>query len=374
MSRPVLVRITNNLGLGGVQRRLATVLPLLAEHYDVHVVVYRALGELADELEAAGVVVHHVPLRGKWDLRGIGRMADLLREVRADVVHTHSLGGNVSGMLAAWRAGVPVRVAQVHLSQLHWYGRGLHRYKQIVEEALIHRLISQRVCFVSAESRDYFQRHTGLPDHKLTLLHNGFDFARLRDGDGAAIRKRLGVAPDERLIGFVGRLARGKGVEFFIERAMEAANDDQRLRFVLVGGGANPGDWQRCIEAAGYGERIVFVGPQTDMAAWWAALDGLFFTSEAGVEGMPGVVLEACACGLPVLARDTAPVREIADYYPRMLFLDETAPTAPQLHRALALPEVSEGNAARFEGEFSATAMAERTRALYEELQGRASV
>lgn len=62
------------------------------------------------------------------------------------------------------------------------------------------------------------------------------------------------------------------------------------------------------------------------------------FCSEPGVEGMPGVVLEACAHGLPILARKAAPIEEIRVHYDRIAFLHDKLPAAEQLNAALGLP------------------------------------
>ena len=130
MTKPVLFRVTNNLNIGGVQRRLRSLLPRLLPYYDVHVVTYKDKGIFFDELASLGVKSHFIPLKGKWDPVGIYKMSRLFKKYNAQIVHTHSLGGNISGILAAAMAKVPVRVAQVHLCHLHWYAqKKLHKKK-----------------------------------------------------------------------------------------------------------------------------------------------------------------------------------------------------------------------------------------------------
>jgi glycosyltransferase involved in cell wall biosynthesis len=84
---------------------------------------------------------------------------------------------------------------------------------------------------------------------------------------------------------------------------------------------------------------------------------------------MPGVVLEACSHGLPVLARRTAPLEEIREYYDRILFMDDAQPVAERLQAALAMPPADRS---RLYAEFSIDAMRDRTLALYEKLLNRA--
>lgn len=364
MRKPVLFRVTNNLKVGGIQRRLRALLPLLTDRYDVHVVTYKEKGIFFDELADQGITTHFLPRAGHWNPLAIVKLARLFRAHKADIVHTHSFGGNIFGLQAAALARIPVRIGQVHLTDLHWYGKtALRRKKQAVEETLVHRLFSHKVLFVSQESRAYFKRHTGLPDSMLTVLHNGMV---LPDDVFPAPRPELGLPEKTKLVGFVGRLARGKGLDRFLDMARQAcAEDTGQFHFVVIGGGNALNAHRAWVHDHGLDARITFLGERRDIHRCFAALDCLLFCSEPGVEGMPGVVLEACAHGLPILARKTAPLEEIRAYYDRIAFLDEAAPVAEQLNATLALPVADQ---TRLRAEFSIQAMRDRTVALYETL------
>jgi glycosyltransferase involved in cell wall biosynthesis len=367
MGKPVVFRVTNNLNIGGVQRRLRSVLPRLVGDFDVHVVTYKDRGRFWHELPELGVTTHFTRLGGKWNPAGIGRMARIMREHGAQVVHTHSLGANIAGILAAARAGAPVRIGQVHHRGVHWYaGSRLGRWKQARQEALVHRRFTDRVLFVSRESLRYFRDKTGLPDEKLELLHNGLDFDAMQPARPAEeVRREFGVPRDATLVGFVGRLAPGKGVGFCMDFALRALRERDDLFFLLVGGSdqATMERWRTM--AAGAGGRIAFAGERGDVYDLFNAFDCFLFPSRAEWEGMPGVVLEACAFGLPVISRYNDPVLEISAYYPRIAFMAEDEEPAAVLERAMALPEAAPGP---LREEFSLEAMVKRTRRLYMDL------
>lgn len=364
MRKPVLFRVTNNLGIGGVQRRLRSLLPLLTSDFEVHIVTYKDRGIFFDELSALGVHTHFLPRKGHWNPIDIGKLARLFRLHGAQIVHTHSFGGNISGILAASLARVPVRVAQVHLCDQHWYGATIaRRTKQILEETLLHRLLTDRILFVSQESRDYFRRHTRLPDDRLTVLHNGLD---LPDATPPASRAELGLPDGPRLIGFVGRVTSGKGLDLFLEIARQAARQSPHAyHFLVVGTGGDLPRHQQWAREHALDDHVTFLGERRDIHRCYAALDCLLFCSEHGVEGMPGVMLEACAHGLPILARRATPVEEIRAYYDRILFWNPERPATAQLDAAMALPEADQ---TRLRAEFSIAAMRDRTMALYREL------
>lgn len=367
MRKPVLFRVTNNLNVGGVQRRVRALLPLLTEHYEVHVATYKDKGIFFDELSDLGIRTHFLPRAGHWNPFAIWKLAQLFRRHHADIVHTHSFGGNIFGIQAAALARVPVRIGQVHLSDLHWYGKtALRRKKQMLEERLVHRLFSHRILFVSQESRAYFKRHTGLPDSMLTVLHNGL---ALPNAVSPAPRSELGLPEGKKLIGFVGRLARGKGVGQFLDVARQAcAHSADRFHFVVIGDGGGLITHKKWVQDHDLDAHITFLGERRDIHRCYATLDCLMFCSEPGVEGMPGVVLEACAHGLPILARKAAPIEEIRAHYDRIAVLDDKLPAAGQLNTALALPPA---DPSRLRAEFSIEAMRDRTIALYEELTRR---
>ena len=365
MTKPVLFRITNNLCIGGIQRRLRSLLPLLTDEYEVHIITYKQKGIFWEELRDLGVHTHFIPLHGKWSPLGIFKIARLLKKYHADIVHTHSFGGNISGILAAALAGVPVRIGQVHLCDLHWYARTpLRRRKQIMEETLVHRLFTQKILFVSRQSRDYFQSRTHLPDTMLQILHNGIEFkARTREKE--CLRTTFHLKGIDTCIGFVGRLSRGKGVGYFIDFATRTLRADPNYMFFIIGSGHPTEDWETTIRAAGFEKRIVFLGEKADIQNYYPQLDLLLFTSDPQAEGMPGVILEACGAGLPILARRSDTLEEVQTYYPRIRFIDENLAPLTDIQQALAMPETSTESVV---AQFSIEAMKNRTLYLYQSL------
>ena len=362
MKKPVLFRVTNNLKIGGIQRRLRALLPLLTDDYDVHIVTYKDKGVFFDELAELGVTTHFLPRKGHWDPVAIWKLARLFQKHRADIVHTHSFGGNIFGILAAALARVPVRIGQVHSRGLHWYGASTFRQrKQIAEESLVHRLFSHHITFVSEESLAFFQSKTGLPQHMLSVLHNGMDLTANKPPLARMDLKLPAAVP---LIGFVGRLTQGKGLDFFFDFAAQALKARPgAYHFVVIGGG----NQNSCIELCaklGISRSVTFTGELHEMDRVYPVLNALLFTSGPEHEGMPGVVLEACSHGLPILARESSPIQEIALHYKRIRYFN-AAEASVQLDEILSAPA---DNRNAFRREFSLEAMRNKTRSLYQRL------
>ena len=364
MNRPVLFRLTNNLDIGGVQKRIATVLPLLNKEFEPHVAVYRYRGHLFDILTQKNIATHFCPIQGKLHIPSILRFKLLLQNNRANILHTHSLGANIPGILAAALAHVPVRIAQVHRKNYHWYAKSaLQRRKQIALEALVHRLFTDKVLFVSEESRAYFQRCTGLPASKLAILHNGIPIPQKTLSKREAKTKN-NLPLDKVVVGFVGRFSGGKGVAYFMDAAQKMLNESSAFHFVLVGDGPGRAKFEQMVQENGLASAIKFVGPKSDVNEWYASLDLLLFTSDPDAEGMPGVVLEASAYGLPILARESEPLREIQQYYSKIAFINNNDSLSHQALNTLKLKETENGIAQ----EFSIKNMYRKTAKLYNQL------
>ncbi len=362
----MLFRVTNNLDIGGIQKRLASLLPCLTQKFEVHVVAYRQRGTFAKELEQAGVHVHLHPIKGKTHIPSIFKLSRLFKKHNAAIVHTHSLGANIPGILAAVLAQVPVRIAQVHRKNLHWYASSVfQRKKQILIETWTHKLFTDKILFVSQESLAYFKQQTKLPENKLHVLHNGFEFPVNQPLKDKA-RQIQGLPKDKKIIAFVGRLSKGKGLDYFLDFAQKALFEDSSLYFLIIGEGPSRQESEQEIFAQGLNNNIRFVGEQTDMNTWYPALDLVLFTSEPWAEGMPGVVLEACAHGLPILARFSNPIKEIKSYYSNIHFIEESIGPTDNIEKALH--PSTKADLERFKKEFGLEQMTTRTIHLYRSL------
>ncbi len=218
-TKKVVFFITNNLNVGGVQCRLLDLLPLLTDEHDVHLIVYKDLGVLVPKFEAAGIKLHFIRMRGKWDLIGLYKMSRLLKRYKAQIVHGQSLGGNIAATIAGALAHTPVRIGHVHGFK-HWYGKTkFRRKKQIWQETLLHRLFGSHICCVSQESTEYFLDETGLPGDFVSLMYNGIPFPAKNLEPLENIRFKYNISPEAIVIGFVGRIAEGKGLGFLTEAA-----------------------------------------------------------------------------------------------------------------------------------------------------------
>lgn len=220
------------------------------------------------------------------------------------------------GVAAAWmarRLGIP--------SVIYALGSDVNVAPEIPGVPAMLRWTLPRTNRIVAVSRDLAEKTValGAPAERVVVIPNGVDRAIFYPQDRAAARRELGQPVDARIILFVGRLERAKGLEELLAAFGALAAEDPSLRLVIVGDGAMRA---RCEEAAqARPGRIIVTGgrPLPEVSRWMAAANLLVLPSWH--EGTPNVILEALASGRPVVASRTGGIPDMV-----------TAPELGELH------------------------------------------
>ena len=173
----------------------------------------------------------------------------------------------------------------------------------------------------------------GVDPAKVRTIVNGIDTAVFHPRDRQAMRARLGVDPQARLVAYVGRLVESKGLVELLDAFAALHARESHAMLALVGDGVMRERLAAMIAARGLGARVLWTGglepPQ--VAEWICAADVLALPSWS--EGYPNVVVEALACGCPVVVSDVGGAREIVTVASGIL----VPPRDPQrLEQALA--------------------------------------
>lgn len=226
-----------------------------------------------------------------------------LRRLRPQVVHTRNLAA-LEMQVAAWWAGVPVRVHGEHGRDAHDVDGSVRRYQWL------RRAYSPFVQHWIALSRDlarYLDEAVGVPSHRITQIYNGVDHVRFAP---AARREPIKGCPFTDaglcLVGTVGRMQTVKA-QPLLARAFVKTMQDQpglrdTLRLVLVGEGPLRAECEAVLDAAGMRDLAWMPGECHDVPGVMRGLDVFVLPSLA--EGISNTILEAMASGLPVIATD----------------------------------------------------------------------
>ena len=269
-------------------------------------------GVLDGEARRLGVPLRFVPslvrpVRPHLDILTLLRLVRIFREDRPDIVHTHSSKAGILGRLAARLAGVPRVVHTIH-------GFGFHESQPWpVRRALIalERLAARVTTRFIAVSRANLEAGIALglfTRDRVSLIRSGVrlaDFERAlgnggsRDA-GASLRDELGVPRSAPLVGMVACLKPQKSPLTFVEVAARVVRDVPGAVFALAGDGELRRDVERRAAELRLGGGFRLLGWRRDIPRVMAALDVLLHTSLW--EGLPRVLPEAIACGVPIVA------------------------------------------------------------------------
>lgn len=255
---------------------------------------------------AAGAEAIPVPMRRRIaplaDLVSLLRLWRLLRRLKPDLVEFSTPKAGLLGCVAAALCGVRCRVyllRGLRLETTRGIKRGILWLAERAAAACAHRVLCN-----SESLREKAMAMRLAPARKLHLLgagsSGGVDLNRFAPGP-AAMRKRVGLAPDDLVLGFVGRLTHDKGVPELIEAFDRIVGVEPKARLLVVGWFDDSEDClspQLRVRIECH-PKIRFTGYVPDAAEYYRAMD--VFVLPTWREGFPNVVLEAQASGIPVI-------------------------------------------------------------------------
>ena len=289
-----IVHVLSSFGVGG-QERVALDLAIgqRARGHEVAVISLAPPpdGPMAEEFAQAGVAVGRVAKRpGGVDPTLVPRLALELRRRRADVVHTHNPLPLIYGAPAARFVGA----AAIHTKHGRNPGGRGHRLLRRAAAQLVHAFVA-----VSETTAEQAREQRDVPLGKLHTIPNGIRLDRYAPDPAAraAVRAELGLG-DAWVVGTVGRFDSYKNQAMLV-RAM-APLLSEGVRLVLVGDGDARAEVEAAVAALPEPGRAVLTGRRMDVPRLVHAFD--VFALPSKTEGLPLVVPEAMAAGLPIVA------------------------------------------------------------------------
>lgn len=255
---------------------------------------------LRGRAEALGAPLLSVPDRGAWDLGVLRRMLAICRRERVAIWHGHDYKSNLIGLLL--RPLWPMRL----VTTVHGWVQQTRRTPLYYA---VDRLCLPRYERVLSVSDDLHARclAVGVPPGRCLLLENAIDTAQYARRVGRAEAKgRLGIPPGRLVVGAVGRLSAEKGFDLLIRVAGDLLAAGRDLTLLIAGEGDERSRLEAQIAALGLADRVRLLGFQSDVIPLFEAMDAFALSSLR--EGLPNVVLEAMALGVPVVATRVAGV------------------------------------------------------------------
>ncbi len=297
MGKINLVRIISDLPVGGVERRLVSILPRLKDKFNISVVCIREKGELAEELEKKDIPVYLVPFKGRIHPGSIRALSALLRKISAHIVHTHMYRPNVSGTISAKMAKIPVVISNVHnVSQ--WDTK-----RQIAMDRFVNRFRDAVIAVSEEVKRDYVAK-TGFDGSKCEVIYNGVDTNLFRPGEmPEEFAREFKIDDNTLVVSNISRLVPQKDHKTFLYAAREIIKGYRGdVRFFIVGSGKCREEIIDLSRKFGISDKVVLTGKRDDMVSILHASHISVLSSLK--EGFSNVVLESMSSCVPMVATD----------------------------------------------------------------------
>ncbi len=273
-------------------------------------------GDYFDLAARSGIRVTIVPhlvrrISPVHDLLATIELASIIKKGRYTIVHTHGSKARLLGRLSAKLSGSRALVVQT------FHGWPFDSTMSLAAQAgcafmerLFFRLAAQSVTVTPEDIFKGVVWGIGRPDD-YTVIRSGVEFSRFRScrGKKAEARAELGLPQDCPVVGTVARLATVKDPLAFLSVAKRVVERLPECRFVLVGDGPLRTEVERGIMEAGLSSSVLLAGNREDVENLLPALDVFLLTSRS--EGLPRVMLEALAAGVPVVSTDVGGVCEL---------------------------------------------------------------
>jgi len=271
-------------------------------------------GSLIEEARQSGVRLVILPTLVRQisplnDLRALLALRRIMLQGGYAIVHTHSSKAGLLGRLAARLAGVPHIVHTVHGWSFHEHMHPFVRRLYIQLERWAAAFSAALITVSEADMQTGLRLGIGQPA-QYRLIRSAIPLDQFDPAlyDRAAVRRELGIAPEEVVIGSVGRFSPQKNPLAWARVAGRVARACPQARFLLVGDGPLRGEVEATLAAEGLAKRTLLPGLRRDVARWLSAMDLFLITSLW--EGLPRVLPQAMALRLPVVANRTGGAAE----------------------------------------------------------------
>lgn len=322
--RPIrVVNVLARLNVGGPAIHVSLLTQRMAppdyESFLVTGTVGGAEGDMTWYATERGVTPIIIPTLGRElhpirDIATLWKLYRLLRQLKPDVVATHTAKAGFVGRVAAWLAGAPVIVHTYHGHVFHGYFSPAKTRLFLLLERFAARLSDAIIALTPGQRDDLVNVYHIAPASKFIVMGYGLDlsaFAAAQRHSGT-FRRAWGVAGDAPLITIVGRLAPVKNHALFLQAAVKLREVLPAARFAIVGDGELRTELEAQVDALGLRHAVFFTGWQKDVTPVYADSDVLVISSVN--EGTPFTVIEAMAAGCPVVSTAVGGVPDFLNY------------------------------------------------------------
>jgi len=371
LDRIKILHVIGGVEIGGAEKHILQLLEHMdQDRFEVHLCCLfpRPFAQVAEE---AGITVHVINMKNKFNFLAVGQMIKIIRQNNIDIVHTHGVRANLVGRMGARLAGVKSIVTTVHSVLEQDYPAYLARLINKLMEKITERYVTRFITVSQLLQDDLIAK--GIAPRRVVTVHNGLDPEEFNiNRVNTDVRARFRIPQEYPVIGIIARLHPVKGHDVFLQAAHELQKELPHTRFLMVGSGFHRPWIEAEVERLGLVGKAIFTGFMEDIPSVLAALDVLIVPSYS--EGFGLTAIEAMAMGIPVVATRVGGLPEIITHQANGLLIapgdskDLTKKILWLLDNPVKAEEMIVQGKRTVADKFTIQGMVDKTQELYEQL------
>jgi glycosyltransferase involved in cell wall biosynthesis len=284
------------------------------------VFVWCAEGEIKEWFTNAGAKVFVKPIKFDIDPAYISSLYTFLKSVKIEVIHSHELKAVTNSLIAAFLAGVPVRISHTHTPISLWPINPVIKSATLLGYSIIVNLLATKEIALT-ESRKKIKEKEGIRSQKLAVIPNALKTQRFdvtldqKNNFRKEICGKFNIPGDAYIFGNVSRLTEEKGHETLIEAFRKfqefSIPDKEKVYLLIAGGGRLDDKIKELVQRMGLSDKVFISGvfEAEDIVKYYSSFDSFVFPTLA--EGFGLVLIEAMYSELPVICSDLEVLQEV---------------------------------------------------------------
>jgi glycosyltransferase involved in cell wall biosynthesis len=289
------MQITHDLDFGGLQQVVLNICRTIdRELFNVSVLCLKKKGIFAPEVEKMGIKVLSLLQKKSTDYLSFLKVAEILKQERIDVIHTHNTQPFVDGTIGALLAGVKTIVHTDHARDFP------DKRRYMLAEWLMSKF-AYKVVGVSEHTSHNLVKYEKISPNKIVTIMNGIDGSVFDIKiDKEQKKKELGIKQNGPIIGLGVRLTEQKGITYLLKAMPEIISHFPDITLIIAGEGPLSDSLKKEAHELDIGQNVIFAGPRLDMPELLKLFD--LYVLPSLWEGLPMVLLEAMTAGCPIVA------------------------------------------------------------------------
>jgi len=300
-----VLHIISSLKVGGAERALCNFLEQRATQGHNHCVAYFHSGPCLDVLQQLNVPTYHIDgWFYRYDIGAYRQLAQLIQQLKPDILHTSLWAANIMGRLLAHRYNLPV------INELHGNNIDEGRLRNLLDRrtvAMASRLVAVSDTVKTAYANNILARlpkaQQEMVTDRLCVIQNGINVTRLHQQitQKPLTRRELGLDEQAFVIGAVGRLEPIKSYDILIKAFahLQTLPAHRPITLCIVGDGSQTATLRALTEELGISANTMFMGMRDDAYRFYPLFDCFVLSSQS--EGLSLALLEAMSFGVPVV-------------------------------------------------------------------------